>query len=301
MLLLLVVLLILPFLIKIGRGHECLIAEKLKALSSDERKCLDLFLRDSLALDGLGYTLFGDKPMTAAGYRESKGKSRDIYDFFDSTFSAFFTKNLRTRRGYEILKKHWSHFQIKDFDMVRCKNFIDNDYTAVLFINKKAVLATVKIHLDDFKRVLGNEITPEILLSRILATDDVFEGVLKNHQGLIGTLLGFGRHNAWLFQHREEIDPQVLKMNFSLRKLPRQANEDELNAVNQKLQSFDDRDILDLNPLLLRLPGFCADPDAEETAQLKINYERQYRKIIQRYRTRDFLEVTLEQMAKNSA
>jgi hypothetical protein len=56
-----------------------------------------------------------------------------------------------------------------------------------------------------------------------------------------------------------------------------------------------------LNPLLLHLPGFCADPSAEETAQLKANYERQYRKIIQRYRTGDFLEVTLEQMAKKSA
>jgi len=298
-LLFVVAVLILPFLIKFGKGYERSIAEKLKALSSDERKCLDLFFRDAFAFDGLGYTLFGDKPMTAAGYSESKGKCRDIDDFFNSTFSSFFAESLRARRGYEILKKHWDHFQIKGFGMVRCKNFIDNDYTIVLFINKKAVLATARKHLADFKGVLGDDITPEILLSKMLVSDDVFGGVLKNHQGLIGTLLGYGRHNAWLFQRREEIDPIVLKMNFSLRPMGR-GSQSEINDVNDKLQRFDDRSILDFNPLLLKLPSFCADPQAKETAQLKINYQRQYRKIIQRYRNRDFLEVTLEQMAKNS-
>ena len=75
----------------------------------------------------------------------------------------------------------------------------------------------------------------------------------------------------------------------------------ELDDLNKKLQPFDERGILDFNPLLLSLPGFVADPDAEETKQLKVNYERQYHEIIQRYREGDFLEITLEQMAKHPA
>ena len=262
---------------------------------------MDLFFRDSFVFDGLGYTLFGDKPMTAAGYCKSTRKCWDIDDFLDSTFYSFCAENLRRRRGWEILQRHRDLFPVKDYGIVQCKNFADDDFTTVLFINKKAVLATVEKHLVDFKQVLGEEITPEILLSRILKSDDVFGDVLKNHQGLIGILLGYGRHNAWLFQRREEIDPVVLKHRFSLKKPRVQIYQNEIDDLNQRLQGFDDRGILDFNPLLLSLPCFAADPDSEETKQLKINYERQYREIIRRYRKGDFLQITLEQMTSRSA
>ena len=214
LILLLITALVFSFFIQFGKRGEYSISEKLKSLSPDERKCLNLFFRNSFAFDGLGYTLFGDKPMTAAGYDESKGKCCDIFDFIDITFCSFCAENLRRRRGWEILQKYKDLFPIKDYGLVQCKNFIDNNHTTVLFINKKAVLATVEKYLADFKRQLGEEVTPEILLSRILKSDDVFGDVLRNHQGLIGTLLGYGRHNAWLFQRREELDPLVLKRHF---------------------------------------------------------------------------------------
>lgn len=266
----------------------------------DERKSLDLFFRISFAFDGLGYTLFGDKPMTAVCYYDPKGKSRSIYGFLDSTFYSLSPGYLRMYHGWKTLQKYKHLFPLKDYGLIQCKNFIDNDFAIALFINKKAILETVECHLEDFRKVLGHEITPEILLGRILTSDDVFGDVLKNHQGLIGTLLGFGRDNAWLFQRREEIDPCILKMRFSLKKLGMQTSNHEINRLNEKLQGFDPREVLDFNPLFLRLPGFVADLDTEKTKQLKIKYERQYRRIVSHYRKADFLEATLEQMTSGS-
>jgi hypothetical protein len=286
-----------PFFIQFRRGCKYSIAQNLKIISSDERKNLDLFFRTAFAFDGLGYTLFGDKPMTAVCYYNPKKKCDDIYDFLNSAFDSFSTENLRMCRGWEILQKHRHLFSLEDYALVQCKNFIDNDCTAVLFINKKAVLAAVSNHLADFREILGDEITSEILLARILASNDVFGDVLRNHQGLIGTLLGYGRNNAWLFQRREEIEPLILKKHFSLKKPKGKASTDEIDDLNRRLQRFDHRGILDFNPLLLSLPGFSADPNSEETKQLKIKYEEQYRAIISRYRQTDFLETTFDQMA----
>jgi hypothetical protein len=70
---------------------------------------------------------------------------------------------------------------------------------------------------------------------------------------------------------------------------------EEIKILDDKLQIFDERGILDFNPLLLRLPCFVADPATAETKELKKDYQLQYRDIIHRYENQDFLEVTLKQ------
>jgi hypothetical protein len=71
--------------------------------------------------------------------------------------------------------------------------------------------------------------------------------------------------------------------------------EEECEYLDSKLSIFDDRQVIDLNPLLLQLPTFVADPEHPETQQLKIEYEKQYKDILRRYKDKDFLEVTLRQ------
>ena len=63
-------------------------------------------------------------------------------------------------RGWETWKKHEHLFPMKNYAFVKCKNFIDNDFVAILFINKKVFLQTVQENLGDFKAILGNEVTP---------------------------------------------------------------------------------------------------------------------------------------------
>ena len=288
-------------------GSDHFVAQRLQKIPREERKCLELFFRSAFAWDQFGYTLYGDKPISVTGFHAPVTKSLDIDDMFDSVFGILDPNNLRKYQGWDVWEKYQYLFPMKNYVFVKSKNFVDNEYIAILFINKKAFLKTVSQHLDDFKAVLKEEITPELLLARVLSSDDVFGDVLKNHQGLIGTVLGYGRDNALLFHRREEVISAEGKITallkgskFSLMTLLKNQSDEELEAIDRSLQLFDDRGILDFNPLLMMLPGFRADPTTTETRALKVKYEQEYRKIIRHYQKGDFLEITLQQMISDN-
>ena len=279
------------------------LARNLRKIPQDERKCLELFFRTAFTQDGLGYTLFGDKPITAIAFLDLEAsKNTNMCDY---TFCSFHPENLRMTKGYDTLEKYKHLFSSHTIAVHSSKNFVDNEFKCVLFINKKLFLETVHNHLDDFKAILGKEITADLLLERVLNSVDVFGDALRSHQGLIGTLLGYGRDNAWLFHQREEeyslkgMSPLLAKTPFSLKGTSRVSPEEELGAFEQRLQLFDERGILDFNPLLMQLPSFVADSSTVETKQLKIKYQRQYRDIIRRYKNKDFLETTLLQLSSD--
>ncbi len=280
------------------------IALRLKQIPQDEYQCLDVFFRTYI--DDLGYCLFGNKPMAVFGYRDPLVQVKEVDAMFDRFYFTFGPINLNRYRGWELWKKNQRFFPMKNYAFIKSKNFIDNDYEALVFINKKEFIETVHNHLSDFRKVLGKEITPEGLLEEVLTSKDVFGDVFKHHQGLIGTVLGYGRNNAWLFHRREEmassngaISPLLGRPTNFIKKLSKSFSQEELEAFNQILQPFDNRGILDFNPLYLGLPGFVADPNSEETKQLKVRYEQQYRQIIHRYQKGDFLEITLQQMTSD--
>lgn len=273
---------------------------KLNAIPLDERKCLELFFRTAFANDGLGYTIFGEKPMTVVSFFDPLASMKR--SLIDCSFCSFNAENLRTKKGCELLEKYRSLFCSKTIKIKKCKNFIANDVNCILFINVGVFTKTVDDNLSDFKKILGETITPDLLLERILQTDDVFGEVLKNHQGLIGTLLGYGRNNAWLFHQREEgyffngMDSLLALDSFSIKRPRTILTKEEIQEIDHKLSVFDERGILDFNPLLMSLPCFVADQSTAETKGLKSKYQSQYRDIVHRYENRDFLEVTVNQI-----
>lgn len=277
------------------------IAQKLKNIPQDDRQYLDHFFR--FEFSSLGYSLFGNKPVAVLGYCDPLAEIKTIDDMFDRVFCTFDPINLGKYRGWEVWKKYQHLFPMKNYAFIESKNFVENNYKAVIFINKKTFLKTVRKYLNDFKEVLGNSVTPERLLEETLKSKDVFGDVFKHHQGLIGTVLGYGKHNAWLFHRREEISslsgeisPLLKKSSILVKRRSKPLLQEELDSLNQKLQGFDDRGVLDFNPLFMSMPGFAADPNADETKQLKKEYEQQYRQIIHRYQKSNFLEITIKQM-----
>ena len=273
---------------------------KLNAISRDERKCLELFFRAAFANDGLGYTIFGEKPMTVVGFFDPLASEKRSQ--IDCSFSFLNPENLRIKKGCELLEKYKNLFCSKTIKIKKCKNFIANDVSCILFINVDVFTKTVDDNLSDFKKILGETITSDLLLERILQTDNVFGEVLRNHQGLIGTLLGYGRNNAWLFHMREEgcffngMDSLLTWDSFSIKRPRTILTKEEIQEIDHKLSVFDERGILDFNPLLMRLPCFLADHSTVETKKLKSKYQSQYRDIIHRYENQDFLEVTVDQI-----
>lgn len=268
----------------------------LKQLSIEEQAALEWFFRRVIASDTFGYVLFGQKPLAVATFGEPKAKPYWIDDWIDHIPSSFCCDNLKMIRGREVWEKHQHLFPMINFAFVSSKNFIDNGMSALVFINKKAFLKTVRQNLNDFRNVLGEKTTPESLLNEVLHSHDIFGGVLKNHQGLIGTVLGYGRHNAWLFHKRELIWKKMYRERGEKMGEPRVEELEEYFRLDQLLKLFKNGTAQDFNPFSLGLPYFVADLQHPETKKLRLEYERTYRKIMDSYADRNFLQTTLERL-----
>src|ERR1700722_3498962 len=123
--------------------HKCKqisVAWKLEKMSQDERKSLELFFRSAFAFDSLEYTLFGNKAISVTGFYMPSQKISDVYDLLDSIFFLYSPNNLRKYQGWEIWEKYHHLFPMKNYAFVKSKNFIDNEYIAILLINKKVFL-----------------------------------------------------------------------------------------------------------------------------------------------------------------
>lgn len=269
----------------------------LQTLSKEERVALEDFFRVLIIEDQFSYALFGDKPMSfgVVSKLPTLPRKSSIYNIY-GIFSALNPHELRMKKGYGVWQKYKNQFCSENYLIKECK---DDDFrcdTFIIIINKKCFLKKVQEHLDDFKRLLGPGITPQHLLNACGTRQNVFDGVLRNHDVLLGILLGYGRNNAWLFHRREEIKKLIWQRTERSKDL-----EEELEHIQQSIEGFAGCDVLDCNPLFLNIPGFCADPNDPETKLLKKKYTRQYKEIVQRYKKGDFLQITLEQLLKDNS
>ncbi len=272
----------------------------LRSLSEEDRESLEwLFL--GLHQATCSYVLFGDKPMSICSFLNSEpcySYNDEVYDFIDFSINKLQLPNLRMAKGWELWQKHKNSFPSSNFFLL--KNDDPGEITLVM-INKSAFLKTVQDNIDAFKVVLGNEVNPKILLDLCVNSKNIFRDVLKYHDDLLGILLGYGKHNALLFSRRHQIagirKPQMLSLNQKPQ-VPSKGFatlEEEYHEIDSKLSFFNDDDIKDLNFLLMGLPMFVADENHPETQSLKTKYKKQYKAIINQYKSGDFLEVTLKQ------
>ncbi len=254
------------------------VSHQLTNMPQDEHECLEFFFRSAIAFDSFGYCLFGDKPLSVLVYCKEDSKKNDPFLSRNSRFSYFHPFNKKIIQGWKIWKKNQNKFSMKNYSLIESRNFIDNNFSAIVLINKKAALATIHENLEDFRSVLGKHVTPKSVLQEIIKSNDIFSSVLKDHQGLIGTLLGYGRNNAWLFHLQHKPQSPIKKKEGS----------------NNKLQPFTRQQ--HFNPLFMNLPGFMVDKDTMETQLLQKKYKSHYQKILKQYSQGDFLEITLQQL-----
>lgn len=266
------------------------IAKVLKTLPSEDKEVLESFFQ-CLHRNTFSYVLFGDKPMSICSFLQMEmghPQTYRLYDFMDSSMGRLSSPNLTKVRGWEVWKKYRQFFPSTNFILLENR---DSERVTLVMINKQALLRIVEENIEDFRDVLGVEVTPQIILDRCIKSNSIFKDVLKCHNGLFGTLLGYGRHNAFLFSRREQISTQESVLpspEFS-------TVGEECRYIDGKLKRFDENGIPDFNPLLMTLPMFVADHEHPETQQLKIKYKQQYKNIIKEYEKGDFLEITLRQ------
>lgn len=166
-------------------------------LSIQESIVLKQFFREMLENSEGGYVLFDAKPVCINCYT--------VEDDFIQKDSKHLTSVL-LREGALVLKnKKFKEQNILIHTYNNNDSFVKN-YVHILFINKKLFLDAVQKNLSLFQYVLGPEITPEKLLTKLTDPEETFHGVLKCDKVLIGILLGFGTQNSLYVARVEDLE-----------------------------------------------------------------------------------------------
>ncbi len=210
---------------------------------------------------------------------------------------AIIPRRIKFDRGFETWKKYEKFFPTSRFTFFYEK-YRSNDVLITL-INKQSFIQKVKQHADDFKTILNREVTGEELLKE--RTDKrLFSEILMNHDGLIGTLLGYGRDNAFLFHQKSQLPSDQEKRDFFEQSgLDCIWTEEECEDFRKKFESvtwinsyITGSHLKNLD--LMTLPSFAVLLSSPETQYWRKHYLETKQIIIEFYKDKDFLEATLK-------
>lgn len=274
------------------QNKEASLSQKIARIAENDRYKIEIFFRILLLREGGAYVLFGDKPVTISGYSLRPNDGNVCMPLRRNAFKL----NWSLKVGLESWKKYAHLFPSRRFVIKDTTDEEDPHTILIDFINKESFITIIQSHQNDFKHVLGKLEPGDFLEKYIKENKDIFIQ-LKRHEALLGTLLGYGRNNAWLFHERARTyyDPYW----FTLLVNPKPGKgfcsiEEERRYYAEKMQGFPPH--WRLNSLrMLEMPGFTADLDSQETLHLLESYQMQRNKIHKIYENGNFLEETLKQ------
>lgn len=243
-------------------------------LSAEEKEYLTNFFKLGVFASTFGYTLFGDKPMSIEMINfNEESRSVEGFDYMDLEH---ILGRYRLREGWEVWQR-WAHLVLqRGFSIIYYPCHLNSNYIEVALINHENFLRTVNENLADFQAVLGEEISPQQILNEYINADGFIFHQIRNHDGLFGTILGYGRDNAWEYMMREGRD--TLEPFFSL----------------EQFLKGEPKDTQHILP-----PLFSVIPDSKETMKLQESYEKQRIEIDSIYQRDDFLEKVLLRLEGN--
>jgi hypothetical protein len=262
------------------------------ALSFKEKDDLKLFFHDLFADNELGYTLFGDKPMSfcmptaRAPYFSKK----------DCAFWIYREGTLPLFRGLIAWKKVSSRLKKENYSFIICE---ESQYANfVILINKKAFTEQFAANIDLFQKYYGKRARIDHILNDLESKKNYSElstTPLFHNDVLLGIMLGFGRHNAELFQRREELTEPKFSLTFISPNKGFSSTEEEVQYLWQHLQLT-----RNTHDWLLRVTGvgFAGDPDDQETHILVKKYDALHKELTAVFDRQDWLEVILDKLLK---
>lgn len=228
-----------------------------------------LFHHIFLQQDGV-YTIFGDKPVSSAG--------SFLIPKWEATLIGYPGK---LGKAWESWQKYKHKFPISKFVIIGEKYPSKKSGTVAIYIyiiNKEKFIETINNHLSLFENILKNKINPEKFLDEIATEKISLLKSIHHKEMLFGLLLGYGRHNAYLYErskqsrHARILFPQKLT----------------LSCCGEEYHPM-----MIVNPLT-----FKGDLDNPETEILCKKYKGLHKKISYIYSKGDLLELTLSQLTK---
>jgi hypothetical protein len=189
----------------------------------------------------------------------------------------FFPSNIKKYLAWKTWKKYENLFITdKIFIWSEQSPWIENGELIVV-ANKKQVERIIRENEQDFRPF------------KQLKIKDLFKESLQFHDGRLGTLLGYGRLNSWLFYENKR---DSLKPIFS--------SEHEQLFKNTKAALYFSFGwpAVEMTQALV-YPTILGDPNDAETKKLQLDYLQTRKQILDFYQDKDFLEATLQLLQRS--
>lgn len=256
-------------------------------LSQEEQKNLKLLFHQFFAENELGYTLFGDKPMSFC-FPDTCWLTTIKHDHI---FEFSIQGNKPVAAGFRAWRKLEKQISTPNYSLIVYENH--SCPVIAIFINKKVFRDQFNKNADIFRLKYPYGVTVDKFLAALENKKIPLEKFIYQHF-FMGVMLGFGRHNAELFERREVLSAES-KVPFLKRARPEKSLK-EIEHLNTRLQGFSNKDSL----LYIVTPvQFAADFDHSETLILKKKYEAMHKELTSIFKREDWLEIVLEKMTQD--
>jgi|GEM_PF-1841082 len=267
-------------------------------LSAKERKELTIFFHDLFAQNELGYSLFGDKPMSFCWPNTLSPRFSEK----DYTFKVYVEGTVPLFKPLATWKNITQRLKIKNYLLIIEEQNKFPGFTVL--INKKAFEATFNKNQDLFRRAYSEEITAKKIIDRLENDQDIWKEPLFQNDMLLGIMLGFGKHSAELFQRRCALECGIFNPPFLLQPtIPNSgflSLDEELKYLRDHLQIYSKKNEWYTNtcPCLLRVTTvpFAHDPDDSEAQALIKKYKKLHEKLVAIFDQDDWLETVITKL-----
>ncbi len=194
-------------------------------------------------------------------------------------------EHFRIKNGWKTLNKHLKKLPMTRFHLLTHTSR-DNETTVIGIVDKVKLIQTVSQYRDDFQQLLeALQAEPNDLLD-----DRKLRSFLASLHGdqLIGTLLGYGRENAFLFNRyrKDKVDP----VNRPMIGAWQEFESDYLEQIARKNGAWTLADLF--------YPTFVCDPNSSETAELKKVYREDRENILTYFEGKDLVGATLSLLCR---
>jgi hypothetical protein len=272
------------FIYFLSHSHQYDIPKLLKTIPCEEKWLLDYFFHDILFHQNGAYVLNGCKPASLENFEPP---SLNTIFFFGNRF---FKREVLLKRGLETWKKH-QHLFPSNSHLLICHLDKNNQFYELLLINKHTLLHEIEENINDFRRALGAKMTAEDILHQIENNERSLIELLDHRSDLLGILLGFGRHNYYLFYHREMLQHKIEKCQFVPKRL--EYVQQEIDAISHRFQSVVQKKRNSLH--LFSFPKFFFELGHPETDKVLSQYKQRAKEIPPLFLHGNFLESYLRQ------
>jgi hypothetical protein len=257
------------------------LGQKLIEIPRRDAKRLEAFFRHVFAWDGIVFTLTGSKPFSLAAH----GIGIADCGYEPTQLIQHLYSRRRFKIGWETWEKYNHLFKNDRLIFWEENHRLKDRFMCLCLADKVHLSQIIKEHEMEFSAILQQDkIDPEQFIQKCL-DQDIIEDVLKGNHALLGIMLGYGRENAWFFQHQQ--GKKLTKPNpcvwtpEELKKIYR----GHLGQKNTLFQQYEMEDVL--------VPMFVGYPDSEESKELKRKYIAAKEALDRFYEGKNFLEATL--------